>query len=75
MGRLGLMKPGPPPKKHSPICIFLGDTFKIVVDSAKKKIQTFLYSAKLWGVLWTPSYINLPWCEYYSFTFTSVISS
>ena len=60
-GRFGLVKPGHP-SKHSPICLFLGDTFKIVIDSAKKKIQTFLYSELSRGVLWTPSYINSPWC-------------
>ena len=45
MGRFGLVKPGHTPK-HSPICLFIGDTSKIVIDSGKKKIQTFLYSAK-----------------------------
>ena len=43
-GRFGLVNPGHP-SKYSPICLFSGDTLKIVIDSAKKKIQTFSYSA------------------------------
>ena len=42
-GRFGLFKPGHPPK-FSPICLFLEGTFKIVIDIAKKKVQTFLNS-------------------------------
>ena len=42
-GRFGLVKPGHH-SKYSPIYIFSGDTFKIVIDSAKNEIQTFLYS-------------------------------
>ena len=61
-GRFGLVKPGHPPK-YSPICLFLGDTFKIAIDIAKKKVQTFLNSTIFRGVLWTPSYINSPWCR------------
>ena len=37
-GRFGLVKPGHPPK-FSPFCLFLEDTFKIVIDTAKKKVQ------------------------------------
>ena len=40
-GRSGLVKPGHLPN-FSPICLFLGGTFKIVIDIAKKKVQTFL---------------------------------
>ena len=40
-GRFGLVKPGHPPK-FSPICLFLEGTLKIVIDIAKKKVQTFL---------------------------------
>ena len=47
-GRFGLVKPGHP-SKHSSICLVLGNTFKIIIDSAKKKIQTLLYSAMLRG--------------------------
>ena len=47
-GRFGSVKPGHC-SKYSPIYIFSRDTFKIVIDSAKKNIQTFLYSAKLKG--------------------------
>ena len=36
-----LVKPGHLPN-FSPICLFLGGTFKIVIDIAKKKVQTFL---------------------------------
>ena len=39
-GRFGLVKPDHPPK-FSPICLFLRDTSKIVIDIAKKKVQTF----------------------------------
>ena len=59
-GRFGLVKPGHLPN-FSPICLFLGGTFKIVIDIAKKKVQTFLNSTMFRGVLWTPSYINSPW--------------
>ena len=61
-GRFGLVKPGHLPN-FSPICLFLGGTFKIVIDIAKKKVQTFLNSTMFRGVLWTPSYINSPWCS------------
>ena len=40
-GRFDLVKPGHLPN-FSPICLFLGGTFKIVIDIAKKKVQTFL---------------------------------
>ena len=60
-GRFGLAKPGHPPK-FPPFCLFLEGTFKIVIDIAKKKVQTFLNSAMFRGVLWTPSYINSPRC-------------
>ena len=46
--RFGLVKPGHP-SKYFPICLFSGNTLKIAIDSAKKKIQTFLYSAILRG--------------------------
>ena len=39
-GRFGLVKPGHPPK-YSPICLFLWDSLKIIIDNAKKKVQTF----------------------------------
>ena len=42
-GRFGFVKLGHC-SKYSPIYIFSGDTFKIVIDSAKNEIQTFLYS-------------------------------
>ena len=60
-GRFGLVKPGHLPN-FSPSCLFLGGTFKIVIDIAKKKVQTFFNSTMFRGVLWTPSYINSPWC-------------
>ena len=41
--RFGLVKPGHPPK-FSLICLFLEGTFKIFIDVAKKKVQTFLNS-------------------------------
>ena len=41
-GRFGLAKPSHPPLKYYPICLFLWDTFKIVIDIVKKKVQTFL---------------------------------
>ena len=59
-GRFGLVKPGHLPN-FSPICLFLEGTFKIVIDIAKKKVQTFLNSAMFRGVLWTHSYIDSPW--------------
>ena len=62
-GRFGLVKPGHLPN-FSPICLFLGGTFKIVIDIAKKKVQTFLNSTMFRGVLWTTSYINSPWCTW-----------
>ena len=61
-GRFGLAKTSLP-NKYSPICQFLGDTFKVVIDIAKKKVQTFLSSAMFREVLWTPSYINSPWWD------------
>ena len=60
-GRFGLVKPGHLPN-FCPICLFLGGTFKIVIDIAKKKVQTFLYSTMFREVLWTPSCIYSPWC-------------
>ena len=39
-GRFGLVKSGHP-SKHSPIYLFLGDTFKIVIDSVKIYVQAF----------------------------------
>jgi len=60
-GRFGLVGPGHLPN-YSLIWLFLESTFKIVIDIAKKKVQTFLNSAMFRGVLWTPSYINSPWC-------------
>ena len=60
-GRFGLVKLGHLPN-FSPICLFLEGTFKIVIDIAKKKVQTFLNSSMFRGVLLTPSYINSPWC-------------
>ena len=62
VGRFGLVKPGHLPN-FSPICLFLGGTFKIVINIAKKKVQTFLYSTMFRGVLWTPSYIYSPWWD------------
>ena len=59
-GRFGLVNPGHP-SKYSPICLFSGDTLKIVIDSAKKKIQTFFYIEIFRGVLWTTFYTNSPW--------------
>ena len=59
-GRFGLVKPGHLPN-FSPICLFLGGTFKIDIDIAKKKVRTFLNSTMFRGVLWTPSHINSPW--------------
>ena len=47
-GRFGLVKPGHLPN-FSPICLFLGGTFKIVIDIAKKKVQTFLNSTMFRG--------------------------
>ena len=47
-GRFGLVKPGHPPK-FSLICLFLEGTFKIVIDIAKKKVQTFLNSTMFRG--------------------------
>ena len=44
----GLVKPGHLPN-FSPICLFLGGTFKIVIDIAKKKVQTFLNSTMFRG--------------------------
>ena len=64
-GRFGLVNPGHP-SKYSPICLFSGDTLKIVIDSAKKKIQTFLYIEIFRGVLWTTFYTNSPWCNNFS---------
>ena len=32
-----------------PFCLFLGGTFKIVIDIAKKKVQTFLNSTMFRG--------------------------
>ena len=71
-GRFGLVKPGHLPN-FSPICLFLGGTFKIVIDIAKKKVQTFLKSTMFRGVLWTPSYINSPWCAVKNQSLTSII--
>ena len=59
-GRFGLVKPGHP-SKYSLMCLFSGDTLKIVIDSAKKKIQTFFYIEIFRGVLWTTFYTNSPW--------------
>ena len=47
--------------KYSPIYIFSGDTFKIVIYIAKNEIQTFLYSVIFRGVLWTTFYTKSPW--------------
>ena len=52
-GRFGLVKPGHLPN-FSPICLFLVGTFKIVVDIAKKKVQTFLNSTIFKRVLMDP---------------------
>ena len=60
VGRFGLVKPGNC-SKYSPIYIFSGDTFKIVIDSAKNEIQTFLYSVIFRGVSWTTFNINSLW--------------
>ena len=40
-GRFGLAKTSHP-NKYFPICQFLGDTIKVVIDFAKKKVQTYL---------------------------------
>ena len=68
VGRFGLVKQGHLPN-FSPICLFLRGTFKIVIDIAKKKVQTFLNSSMFRGVLWTPSYINSPWWKVIIITF------
>ena len=56
-GRFGLVKKSHLPT-YSPICLFSGDNFKIFINSTKKELETFLYSAVFRGVLWTPSYTN-----------------
>ena len=48
------MKPGHC-SKYSPIYTFSGDTFKIVIDSVKNEIQTFLYSVIFRGSNVPPS--------------------
>ena len=54
VGRFGLVKPGHC-SKNSPIYTFSGDTFKIVIDSVKNEIQTFLYSVIFRGSNVPPS--------------------
>ena len=69
VGRFGLAKPSHP-TKYSHTCLFLRDTFKIVIDIAKKKVQTCFNSTIFRGVLWTPSYTNSPlWGKKVLFSF------
>ena len=49
-GRFGLVKSGQPPK-YSPICLFLGGIFKIVIDIAKKKYRLFQTVQFSWGLM------------------------